>query len=131
MKRVTGIGGIFFKARDPVAMSAWYRERLGIPVQEWGGAVFHWRDEAEPKRRAATAWSLFKADTKHFAPSEREFMVNYRVDDVRGLLAKLKTEGCTVVGDAEESEYGVFGWVMDPEGNKIELWQPPASELEE
>ena len=130
MKRVTGIGGIFFKARNHAALSTWYRDRLGIPVEEWGGATFHWRDEADPRRRGTTVWSPFKADTKHFAPSEREFMVNFRVDDVRTLLAQLKAEGCTVVGDVQESEYGVFGWVMDPEGNTIELWQPPASELD-
>ena len=126
MRRVTGIGGIFFKARDQAALTAWYRERLGVPVEEWGGAVFRWRDEADPRRRGATIWSLLQADTDHFAPSEHEFMLNFRVDDVRALIAQLKAEGCTVVGDVEESEYGVFGWVMDPEGNKVELWQPPA-----
>ncbi len=131
MKRVTGIGGIFFKARDHVALSAWYRDHLGVPVEDWGGAAFHWRDEADERRRGATLWNPFKADTSYFAPSEREFMINFRVADVRALVEQLKAEGCTVVGDVEASDFGTFAWVMDPEGNKVELWQPPDSEREQ
>ena len=122
MKRVTGIGGVCFKAKDPKALSEWYRTHLGINVAEWGGAVFRW---AEDSPAGSTAWNLFKDDTSYFAPSTSSFMVNYRVDDLDALLAKLREEGCDVDEKVDESEYGKFGWVLDPEGNKIELWQPP------
>jgi len=122
MKRVTGIGGVFFKAKDPKALSEWYRAHLGINVAEWGGAVFRW---AEDSPAGSTAWNLFKNDTSYFAPSTSSFMVNYRVDDLDALLAKLREEGCDVDEKVDESEYGKFGWVMDPEGNRLELWQPP------
>jgi predicted enzyme related to lactoylglutathione lyase len=123
MKRVTGIGGVFFKARDPKALGEWYKTHLGIDVQAWGGAAFNWADDQNGQ--GTTAWSLFKAETKHFAPSESGFMINYRVADLDALIAALRQEGCNVVGDVQDSEYGKFGWVMDPEGNKVELWQPP------
>ena len=122
MKRVTGIGGVFFKAKDPKALGAWYRTHLGIDVQEWGGAVFRWADDGPS---GSTAWNLFKDDTSYFAPSTSSFMVNYRVEDLNALLAKLREEGCDVDEKVDESEYGKFGWVMDPEGNRLELWQPP------
>ncbi|HEX7940192.1 MAG TPA: VOC family protein [Gemmatimonadaceae bacterium] len=125
MKRVTGIGGIFFKARDPKALGAWYREHLGIDVQPWGGAAFDWNTPDNPNGVGTTAWSLFPADTKHFAPSDAPFMINYRVADLQGLLAELRAAGVQVDDKVDESEYGKFGWVIDPEGNKIELWQPP------
>ncbi len=124
MKRVTGIGGIFFKAKDPGALGDWYRTHLGIDVQSWGGAAFDWRDD-NLGGNGTTAWSLFKADTSHFAPSSASFMINYRVADLHGLLAALRDEGCAVDEKVDESEYGKFGWVMDPEGNRVELWQPP------
>lgn len=124
MKRVTGIGGIFFKAKDPQALGEWYRDHLGIDVQAWGGAAFRWADGA-PAGAGSTIWSPFKDDTAYFAPSTAPFMVNYRVDDLHALLAQLRAEGATVDDKVEESEYGKFGWVMDPEGNKLELWQPP------
>ncbi len=124
MKRVTGIGGIFFKARDPVALGAWYRDHLGLDVTEWGGAVFDWGgDGSEP---GMTIWSPFAADTDYMAPGTAPFMVNFRVADLEALLAALKAEGCNVVDRTETSEHGRFGWVIDPEGNKVELWQPPA-----
>jgi len=113
MRRVTGIGGVFFKARDPKALGEWYRTHLGMDVQAWGGVAFDWADDHNGK--GATAWSLFKADTDHFAPSTAGFMINYRVEDLDALLATLRREGCNVVGDAQDSE----------EGNKVELWQPP------
>ena len=121
MKRVTGIGGVFFKAKDPKALGAWYRTHLGMDVQAWGGVAF--KAEDDPSGGGTTAWSLFKADTSHFAPSAASFMINYRVEDLDALIAKLREEGCNVVGDVQDSEYGKFGWVMDPEGNKVELWQ--------
>ena len=126
MKRVTGIGGIFIKAQDTERMRDWYNRHLGIDIQAWGGTAFRWNDpeRVEPDG-GVTVWSLFKADTTYFAPSSAPFMVNYRVDDLHALLAALRAEGCSVDDKVEESEYGKFGWVMDPEGNRIELWQPP------
>jgi predicted enzyme related to lactoylglutathione lyase len=121
MKRVTGIGGVFFKARDPQALGEWYRTHLGMDVAEWGGVIFRWSEGGT----GSTIWNLFKDDTSYFAPSESSFMVNYRVDDLDALLTLLREEGCDVDEKVEESEYGKFGWVMDPEGNRVELWQPP------
>jgi predicted enzyme related to lactoylglutathione lyase len=125
MNRVTGIGGIFFNARDPVALRAWYRTHLGIDVQEWGGAAFRWTDEAGNPAAGTTIWSVGGADGDQFAPGKSSFMINYRVADLHGLLAALRREGCDVLEKTDDSEYGKFGWVMDPEGNKVELWQPP------
>lgn len=126
MKRVTGIGGIFFNARDPVALRDWYKRHLGIDVQAWGGAAFTWADEAGNPMKGTTAWSVGASDDSSFAPSTSTFMVNYRVEDLAALLQALRTEGCNVLEKTDDSEYGKFGWVMDPEGNKVELWQPPA-----
>lgn len=123
MKRVTGLGGIFFKARDPQALGAWYRRHLGLDVSDWGGAVFRWADDSAT---GTAVWSLFKEDSNHFAPSTAPFMINFRVADLHGLLAALRAEGCHVLDKVDESEYGKFGWVVDPEGNKVELWEPPA-----
>ena len=125
MKRVTGIGGIFFKAKDPVALRAWYREHLGIDVLEWGGAAFAWTDESGRPTGGTTIWSVGGHDADHFAPSAAPFMINYRVADLAGLLAALRDEGCDVLDKTDDSEFGKFGWVIDPEGNKVELWQPP------
>ena len=126
MKRVTGIGGVFFKARDPKALGEWYARHLGIDVEEWGGAAFKWVTPENPSGTGSTVWSPFKEDTGYFAPSTASFMVNYRVEDLHALLAALRAEGCQVDDKVDESEFGKFGWVMDPEGNKVELWQPPA-----
>ena len=125
MKRVTGIGGIFFQARDPAALRAWYKTHLGIEVQAWGGAVFTWTDSEGNSTKGTTAWSIGPADGKQFAPSKSTFMVNYRVDNLDALLQALRDEGCDVLEKTDDSEYGKFGWVIDPEGNKVELWQPP------
>jgi predicted enzyme related to lactoylglutathione lyase len=125
MKRVTGIGGIFFNAKDPIALRAWYKQHLGIDVQEWGGAVFTSTDDAGNPTKATTIWSVGGADGDYFAPSTASFMVNYRVADLAALLQVLREEGCNVLDKTENSEYGKFGWVLDPEGNKVELWQPP------
>ncbi len=126
MKRVTGIGGIFFKANDPKALSAWYREHLGLDVSDWGGAVFRWG--GADSVAGATIWSPFAADTEYMTPSTASFMINFRVDDLDALLAALRQESCNVVGEPQSSEQGKFGWVMDPEGNKIELWEPPTGQ---
>ena len=124
-KRVTGIGGVFFKARDPKALGEWYRKHLGVEVEDWGGAAFQWASPDNPTGRGTTIWSPFKADTSYFAPSQASFMVNFRVRDLHRLLAVLRAEGCQVDDKTDESEYGKFGWVIDPEGNKVELWEPP------
>lgn len=128
MKRVTGIGGIFFTAKDAPALQAWYRRHLCIDVQEWGGAVFTWSDAEGKPVSGATVWSIGPAEGDHFAPSTASFMVNYRVDDLHGVVRVLKEEGCEVLDRIDESEYGKFAWVIDPEGNKVELWQPPAGQ---
>jgi predicted enzyme related to lactoylglutathione lyase len=123
MKRVTGIGGVFIGAKDPAKLGTWYKTHLGIDVQEWGGAAFPWVDDAGAPINGTTAWSV--GDGSYFAPGNATFMVNYRVADLHGLLRLLREEGCQVLEKVEESEFGIFGWVMDPEGNKVELWQPP------
>ena len=125
MKRVTGIGGIFFKAKDPVALRAWYQRHLGIDVLEWGGAAFSWTDEGGKPTGGTTIWSVGAADGDDFAPSTAPFMINYRVADLAALLDALRREGCHVLDRTDTSEFGKFGWVIDPEGNKVELWQPP------
>lgn len=125
MKRVTGIGGIFFKAKDPKTMHAWYKRHLGIDVQEWGGAAFTWVDSEGKPTGGTTIWSVGSAESDHLAPSTGQFMINYRVADVKALLAALREEGCNVLDKFDDSEYGKFGWVIDPEGNKVELWEPP------
>lgn len=128
MKRVTGIGGVFFKAKDAPALQAWYRRHLGIDVQDWGGAAFRWTDAEDRPVAGTTIWSIGPAEGDLFAPSAASFMINYRVEDVRALVAALKEEGCNVLDRIDESEYGTFAWVLDPEGNKVELWQPPAGQ---
>jgi predicted enzyme related to lactoylglutathione lyase len=125
MQRVTGIGGIFIKARDPERMKDWYRRHLGIDIQSWGGTSFRWQTPERPEPDGMTVWSIFPPDTRYFDPSPAPFMVNYRVDDLHAVLAALRAEGCKVDAKVEESEFGKFGWVMDPEDNRIELWQPP------
>lgn len=129
MERVRGIGGVFFKCSDKAAMAAWYRDNLGVPVEAWGGAAFPWA-ENDPQGDASTVWSLFDADTTYFAPSRQPFMINYRVRDLDAMLAQLRANGCTVDDKIEDGDFGRFGWVMDPEGNRIELWQPPAPKSE-
>jgi predicted enzyme related to lactoylglutathione lyase len=125
MKRVTGIGGIFFKAKDAATLQAWYKRHLGIDVQEWGGTAFSWSDDEGKPVGGTTIWSISSAEGDPFAPSRAAFVINYRVDDVHALVRVLKEEGCTVLDKIDESEYGKFAWVIDPEGNKVELWQPP------
>jgi catechol 2,3-dioxygenase-like lactoylglutathione lyase family enzyme len=123
MARVTGIGGVFFKAKDPEKLTAWYRDHLGLALEEWGGAVLKWpEDTAEDK--GATVVSFAKADTKWFEPSQASFMINYRVDDMDGIVAQLARAGIELQKGPEKHENGRFAWVMDPEGNKVELWEP-------
>jgi len=128
MTRVTGIGGIFFKAKDAPALRNWYKQHLGIDVQAWGGAALAWTDSAGKPTGGTTAWYVAPETSTQFAPSTASFMINYRVEDLHGLVAKLRSEGCNVIDDIVESDDGKFGWVVDPEGNKVELWQPPAGQ---
>ena len=126
MKRVTGIGGIFFKAQDPEKLKAWYHEHLGLePDSEVGGVAFKWREADQPETIGRTVWSPFPADTKYFAPSQASFMINYRVVDLDRLLDQLRREGVEVDDRIEDYEYGRFAWITDEEGNRIELWEPP------
>lgn len=125
MKRVTGIGGVFFKSPDPQRLAAWYRSHLGLDVSEWGGVTFQWAGPDNPTGAGTTMWNPFKDDSDYFAPSAAAFMINYWVDDLLALLAALRAEGCQVDDKVDESEFGKFGWVLDPDGNKLELWQPP------
>ena len=126
MKRVTGIGGIFFKAKDAPALRAWYKRHLAIDVQEWGGTAFTWADADGKPVGGMTVWSVATQESSQFAPSTASFMINYRVEDLHAVVAALKAEGCNVLD--EISDYGKFGWVIDPEGNKVELWEPPAGQ---
>lgn len=128
MQKVRGLGGVFFKAQDPAALGAWYRDNLGVDLESWGGARFIWKD-CDPKGDACTVWTPFKSTTEYFAPSQASFMINYRVDDLDAMLAQLRAAGAVVDDKIDDSEYGRFGWCMDPEGNRLELWQPPASAL--
>ncbi len=120
MKRVTGIGGVFFKADDPKKLNEWYGKHLGVEP------IFKWLEVENPTAAtpAQTIWSPFKKDTTYFAPSEKSFMLNYRVENLTELLTLLKEEGINQVGEMETHSYGKFAWILDPEGNKIELWEP-------
>jgi predicted enzyme related to lactoylglutathione lyase len=122
-KRVTGLGGIFFKTQDPEKIKQWYQTHLGLPTNQYG-STFFWREADNSEHLGRTEWSPFKADTQYFAPSQKDFMFNYRVENLVELLEVLKQEGVQIVGEMEEYEYGKFAWILDPEGNKIELWEP-------
>jgi len=128
MKRVTGIGGIFFKAKDPNGLREWYRKHLGIESENWGGVAFQWKDD--PRAESGyTIWSVFPDDTKYFEPAKQSFMINFRVADLTSLLQQLRDEGVEIdPKSGEDSDFGKFGWVMDPEGNRVELWEPPSSQ---
>ena len=121
-ERVTGIGGIFFRARDPAGMAAWYQENLGICAED-GHADFVWHDSERPDQPGRTVWSIFPADTEYFGPSRPAFMINYRVSNLDRMLAQLSRNG-VAVEKVEDFDYGRFAWITDPEGNRIELWEP-------
>lgn len=125
MEKVTGIGGIFLKADDPTGLQKWYQDKLGVPVGEDGSAMFHWREANALGNPGQTVWSLFPRETTYFDPSRASWMVNYRVENLERMLAQLREAGVTIEGEMAE-EYGRFAWVLDPEGNKVELWEPPA-----
>jgi catechol 2,3-dioxygenase-like lactoylglutathione lyase family enzyme len=121
--RVLGIGGVFFKAQDPEALGAWYREHLGFEVEAWGGARFEWKKPGDA-HSAYTVWSPFKADTDYLRPSSKPYMLNLLVSDLEGLLAKLRSEGVAIEDRREDGDYGKFAYVLDPEGTLLELWEP-------
>lgn len=118
---VTGVGGVFFKAKDPKALSAWYRDVLGLPVESWGGAAL--RADA-PGHPPVVAWNPFPASTSYFAPSTGAFMINYAVDNMDAIIARLRAKGVAILKQDDADPNGRFAWIMDPEGNKIELWEP-------
>lgn len=122
MKRVTGIGGIFFKCKDPKSIRAWYAEHLGLNTDKHGTS-FEWRQADESVQKGFTAWSPFEEKTKYFAPSEKDFMINFRVENIEELVKQLRTEGVEILDEIEVYEYGKFVHILDIEGNKIELWE--------
>ena len=124
MARVTGVGGIFFKSTgDHAALAAWYQKHLGMSLEAWGGAILRWPDD-KAEDRGLTVWHVAEKNTQWFSPSHSSFMVNYRVDDLNALLAQLRAGGVEIVGGPESHENGKFAWIMDPDGNKVELWEP-------
>ena len=124
MAKVTGIGGVFLKSRgDHAALSAWYKKHLGMALEDWGGAILRWPDD-KAEDGGVTVWSLAKNDSKWFSPSTSSFMINYRVDNLDELLEQLRAGGVEVIQGPESAENGKFAWVMDPDGNKVELWEP-------
>jgi predicted enzyme related to lactoylglutathione lyase len=125
MAKVTGIGGVFFKASDPEQLYSWYEKHLGLKPTPGAGVIFPWRRADDQEKPGMTVWSLFPRDTKYFGATNPAFMVNYIVDDLDGLLAALQAQGAEVDPRREDSEYGRFAWITDPEGNRIELWEPP------
>lgn len=124
MAKVKGIGGVFFKTKNAEKTREWYRENLGIESESYG-YCFQWRDKQEPNKEHYTVWSPFPGNTKYFAPSKREFMVNFIVDNLFETLDELKDKGVEVLPEVEQSEFGKFGWIIDPDGLKVELWEPP------
>jgi predicted enzyme related to lactoylglutathione lyase len=129
MKRVTSLGGIFFKCKNPDKIKEWYSKHLGFDVDKYG-TTFEWRKSDDKDKKGYTVWSPFKEDTKYFEPSTKEFMINYRVENIEKLVAELKKEGVKVVDEIETYEYGKFVHILDVEGNKIELWEPNDEEYE-
>lgn len=123
MKKVTGIGGIFFKCKDPKKMTEWYQKHLGLDTNPYG-ATFEWYEGADSTKKAQTQWSPFAENTKYFEPSAKDFMINYRVENLEALVEELKKEGVTIVDKIETYDYGKFVHILDAEGNKVELWEP-------
>ena len=126
-ERVTGVGGIFFRAKDPGALKAWYEQKLGLPIQtagEFSINAFAWREVGRPDDPVYTIWSPFPPDTEHFGPGGSQFMINYRVRDLDAMLKQLQTEGVPITGTPMDSFNGRFAWITDPEGRRVELWQP-------
>lgn len=129
IKKVTGIGGIFFKCKDPAKLREWYKANLGLNTNRYG-AVFEWYQGADSTKKGFTQWSPFKETTKYFEPSTKDFMINYRVENVEALIEELKKNGVTVLDTVQSFDYGKFVHILDPEGNNIELWEPNDIEYE-
>ena len=129
MKRVTGIGGVFMKCRDTDALKEWYGRHLGLSMDDYG-AQFEWRDNADPDRVGRTIFGFFKQDTTYFDPSKKDFMLNFRVENLDEVLAVLRKEGVEVDDKIEDYDFGRFAWIMDPEGNRVELWEPKGEKPE-
>jgi predicted enzyme related to lactoylglutathione lyase len=129
MKRVTSLGGIFFKCQDPKKIREWYHDHLGFKTDDYG-CNFEWRHADNPNKKGTTVWSPFKETTDYFKPSEKEFMINFRVENLEELLKILKEEGIEQIGEMQVYDYGKFAHIMDPEGNKIELWEAYDEEYE-
>lgn len=129
MKKVTGIGGIFFKCKDPKTLREWYQKHLGLNTNQYG-TVFEWRQGADTTKKGFTQWSPFSEKTKYFEPSKRDFMINYRVGNLVALVEELKKEGVTITDTIETADYGKFVHILDIEGNKVELWEPNDLEFE-
>jgi predicted enzyme related to lactoylglutathione lyase len=128
MAKVTGIGGVFFKSKgDPKVLAAWYEKHLGLALEPWGGAILKWPDD-KADDKGLTVWTVAKPDTKWFAPSDASFMINYRVDDLDALLASLRAAGVEILKGPDSDDNGKFAWILDPDGNKLELWQPRKAE---
>lgn len=123
MKRVTGLGGIFFRSEDPAATRKWYEQHLGIPKTDYGTS-FSWRHLENPDKKGFTAFNAFPQESEYMEPSDKDVMINFRVADLQKLLVVLKEEGIDQIGEMETFEYGKFAWIMDPNGIKIELWEP-------
>jgi len=123
MKKVTGLGGVFFKSENPQAMNEWYAKNLGIPAGEYG-ATFEWRQADNPSSKGSTTWCTFPSDTKYFNPSTKPFMINYRVENITLLVDELRKSNVTIIDEIAEYDYGKFVHILDPEGNIIELWEP-------
>jgi len=124
MAKITGIGGVFFKSKgDGAELAKWYRSHLGMPAEDWGGAILRWPDD-KAEDKGLTVWHLAGKDSKWFSPSDSSFMINYRVDNLDEMLAQLRASGIEIVKGPESAENGKFAWIMDPEGNKVELWEP-------
>ncbi|MBI4821480.1 MAG: VOC family protein [Deltaproteobacteria bacterium] len=124
MAKVTGIGGVFFKVKsDPKVIAAWYQQHLGMPLEDFGGAILRWPNDAA-EDRGLTVWHVAANDSKWFSPSQASFMINYRVDDMDGMLAQLKAAGVEIIEGPQSHENGRFAWILDPDGNKVELWEP-------
>lgn len=124
MAQVTGIGGVFIRSLDPIALAGWYAEHLGVPTERYGGATFHWPQAASADHPGSTTWAAFPHDTAYFGSPKQQSMVNFRVDDLDGLLDSLRTAGVRVLDEVESSEFGRFAWCIDCDGNRVELWEP-------
>lgn len=129
MAKVTGLGGVFFRCDDPSGIRDWYRKHLGIESEEYG-FPFMWRELDRPEKRGYSVWNPFPQETKHFDPSSKQFMINYRVENLTELMRRFVAAGVEIAGEMVEAENGKFAWILDPEGNKIELWEPIDSDVD-